>query len=189
MYLKIKNNFSFSQIVSIVFCDFCLSYHFLYVTEHEACTYLVCLRNAINWTKFMNLSYILEKWIFVQHCKCCMLIIFPSVFVTEIHCQCNPLISDLENIIYFLVSCICYLIYFLYLSDSFSLLTFYFLFFVIIHNWKAVQISYFINTLYNVLICTFTSTLISLDFSLNFGSCNFLPSDAMLTNFQLNPWF
>ena len=187
MYLKIKNNFSFSQIVSIIFCDFCLSYHFLYVTEHEACTYLVCLTNAINWTKFMNLSYILEKWIFVQHCKC-MLIIFPSVF-----CDWDSLSMQSPHQwpwkYHFLVSCICYLIYFLYLSDSFSLLTFYFLFFEIIHNWKAVQISHFIKTLYNVLICSFTSTIISLDFSLNFGSCNFLPPDAMFTNFQLNPWF
>ena len=53
---------NFSQIVSIFFCDFCLLYnHFLYVTEHAARDYLVCLTNVINCTKFVNLAYILKK--------------------------------------------------------------------------------------------------------------------------------
>ena len=59
-------------------------------------------------------SYILEKWVFVQYWKY-VLIIFPSVFVTEFFCQCNSLNSNLENILLIIfwnpVSVIWYIFY------------------------------------------------------------------------------
>ena len=115
-------------------------------------------------------------------------IIFPSVLVTEVLCQCNSLCQWPWKypFHYFLESCICYLLYFLHLLDSLSLLTFYCFYFLwfFLHIWKPVQFSYFIKTLHD---CSFTSTTISLDISLNFGSWNSIPPDAMFTNFQLTP--